>query len=192
VAHGSFYMYGAYFVATLFAAPNGGPLFWAGLIVAPLMVAAIGAGCEVLLLRRVYARDHLVQLLVTYAMFLIFADLALRFKVALVLVEARHIAKEFAEHHRILCTHGARRRNGHRVVAKVRPSPMTTDHQRDPPHAALWRSLARLPIRARGCLSRFRSYPTLCDAKLEIEGRNEKAAGKVENAVGGVKDALKK
>jgi uncharacterized protein YjbJ (UPF0337 family) len=30
------------------------------------------------------------------------------------------------------------------------------------------------------------------DAKLEVEGRNEKAAGKVQNAVGGVKDALKK
>ena len=29
------------------------------------------------------------------------------------------------------------------------------------------------------------------DGKLEIEGRNEKAAGKVENAVGGVKDALR-
>jgi uncharacterized protein YjbJ (UPF0337 family) len=29
------------------------------------------------------------------------------------------------------------------------------------------------------------------DAKLEIEGRNEKAAGKVQNAVGGVKDALR-
>lgn len=79
IAHGSFYMYGAYFVATLFAAPNGGPLFWVGLIVAPLIVAGIGATCEVLLLRRVYERDHLVQLLVTYALFLILADLALRF-----------------------------------------------------------------------------------------------------------------
>jgi uncharacterized protein YjbJ (UPF0337 family) len=29
------------------------------------------------------------------------------------------------------------------------------------------------------------------DAKLEVEGRNEKAAGKVQNAVGGVKDALR-
>ena len=28
------------------------------------------------------------------------------------------------------------------------------------------------------------------DAKLEVEGRNEKAAGKVRNAVGGAKDAL--
>ncbi len=79
VAHGSFYMYGAYLVATLFAAPDGGPLFWAGLVVAPLIVAAIGAACEVILLRRIYHRDHLVQLLVTYALFLIFADLALRF-----------------------------------------------------------------------------------------------------------------
>jgi uncharacterized protein YjbJ (UPF0337 family) len=29
------------------------------------------------------------------------------------------------------------------------------------------------------------------DAKLEVEGRNEKVAGKVRNAVGGVKDALR-
>lgn len=79
IAHGSFYMYGAYFVATAFAAPGGGALFWIGLILAPLIVAAIGAGCEILLLRRVYERDHLVQLLVTYALFLIMADLALRF-----------------------------------------------------------------------------------------------------------------
>ena len=29
------------------------------------------------------------------------------------------------------------------------------------------------------------------DAKLEVEGRNEKAAGKVQKAVGGVKDAVR-
>jgi uncharacterized protein YjbJ (UPF0337 family) len=29
------------------------------------------------------------------------------------------------------------------------------------------------------------------DAKLEVEGQNEKAAGKVQNAVGGVKDAAR-
>ncbi len=29
------------------------------------------------------------------------------------------------------------------------------------------------------------------DAKLDVEGRNEIAAGKVQNAVGGVKDALR-
>jgi uncharacterized protein YjbJ (UPF0337 family) len=29
------------------------------------------------------------------------------------------------------------------------------------------------------------------DAELEVEGRNEKAAGKVQNAIGGVKDAVR-
>ncbi|QQL50946.1 CsbD family protein [Mucilaginibacter ginkgonis] len=29
------------------------------------------------------------------------------------------------------------------------------------------------------------------DAKLEAEGKTDKAAGKVQNAVGGIKDALK-
>jgi branched-subunit amino acid ABC-type transport system permease component len=79
VAHGSLYMYGAYFMATLFAGESGGGwLFWLGLIVAPIFVAALGAAAEVALLRRVYKRDHLVQLLVTYALFLILGDLALR------------------------------------------------------------------------------------------------------------------
>ncbi len=79
VAHGTLYMYGAYFMATLFAASGSGWLFWVGLLVAPLFVAAIGAIAEVTLLRRVYERDHLVQLLVTYSLFLILSDLALRF-----------------------------------------------------------------------------------------------------------------
>jgi uncharacterized protein YjbJ (UPF0337 family) len=29
------------------------------------------------------------------------------------------------------------------------------------------------------------------DAKLQVEGQNEKAAGKIQNAVGGVKDAAR-
>src|SRR5271165_6636520 len=41
-------------------------------------------------------------------------------EVPLVLVEARDIAKEFAEHQRVLCADRAGRRDGHRVVAKVR------------------------------------------------------------------------
>jgi branched-subunit amino acid ABC-type transport system permease component len=75
IAHGSFYMYGAFLVTTLAAA--GGGRFWLALAVAPLAVAGIGAVVEVSVLRRVYRRDHLVQLVVTYALFLIFADLAL-------------------------------------------------------------------------------------------------------------------
>jgi uncharacterized protein YjbJ (UPF0337 family) len=30
-----------------------------------------------------------------------------------------------------------------------------------------------------------------CDAKLEAEGKSDKAAGKVQNAVGGLKDTLR-
>src|ERR1700735_3996787 len=41
-------------------------------------------------------------------------------EVALVLVEARHVAQEFAQHHRVLRTHGAWRRNGDCMVTKVR------------------------------------------------------------------------
>src|SRR5271156_404426 len=41
-------------------------------------------------------------------------------EVALVLVEAGHVAQEFAEHHRVLRTHGAWRRDGDRMVTKVR------------------------------------------------------------------------
>src|SRR5271170_7963873 len=41
-------------------------------------------------------------------------------EVALVLVEAGHVAQEFAEHHGVLRTHGAWRRDGDPMVAKVR------------------------------------------------------------------------
>ena len=78
IAHGSFYMYGAFLVATIVGATGAGGRFWLALAVAPLAVAGIGAVVEVSVLRRVYRRDHLVQLVVTYALFLIFADLALR------------------------------------------------------------------------------------------------------------------
>jgi branched-subunit amino acid ABC-type transport system permease component len=76
IAHGSLYMYGAFLVTTLAGAAGGGR-FWLALAIAPLAVAGIGAVMEVSVLRRVYRRDHLVQLVVTYALFLIFADLAL-------------------------------------------------------------------------------------------------------------------
>jgi branched-chain amino acid transport system permease protein len=78
IAHGSFYMYGAFLAAVIVGATTGGR-FWLALIVAPLVVAAIGAVAEVGVLRRIYRRDHLVQLVATYAIFLILADLALKF-----------------------------------------------------------------------------------------------------------------
>jgi branched-chain amino acid transport system permease protein len=77
VAHGSFYAYGAFGVTTLAGAAGGGR-FWLALLMLPLAVAALGAAVEVTVLRRVYGRDHLAQLVVTYALFLVFADIALR------------------------------------------------------------------------------------------------------------------
>jgi branched-chain amino acid transport system permease protein len=78
LAHGSFYMYGAFLVTAVVGASTGAR-FWLALLIAPLAVAAIGTTVEVAVLRRVYDKDHLVQLVATYALFLIFADLALRF-----------------------------------------------------------------------------------------------------------------
>ncbi|HZU40929.1 MAG TPA: hypothetical protein VE992_07740, partial [Solirubrobacteraceae bacterium] len=78
IAHGSFFMYGAFLVTTVVGATAGGR-FWLALLIAPLVVAAIGAVVEVSVLRRLYRRDHLMQLVATYALFLILADLALKF-----------------------------------------------------------------------------------------------------------------
>ena len=77
IAHGSFYMYGAFLATTLVDRfPHGG--FWIALVVAPLVVAAMGVAVEVLILRRLYRREHLTQLLATFALLLVFADIALR------------------------------------------------------------------------------------------------------------------
>jgi branched-chain amino acid transport system permease protein len=78
IAHGSFYAFGAFGISTVAGGGPGGGRFWLALVVVPLAVAALGAGVEVTVLRRVYPRDHLAQLVVTYALFLIFADVALR------------------------------------------------------------------------------------------------------------------
>ncbi|MGH3630189.1 MAG: branched-chain amino acid ABC transporter permease [Sciscionella sp.] len=77
IAHGSFYMYGAFLVTTIVGSVAAGG-FWLALVVAPLAVGVLGSVVEVTVLRRIYAQEHLVQLLATYALFLIFADLALR------------------------------------------------------------------------------------------------------------------
>lgn len=76
IAHGSFYSYGAFLVTTIVGASAGG-FFWLALAVAGLAVGAIAAVVELTVMRRVYRRDHLVQLVVTYALFLILADVAL-------------------------------------------------------------------------------------------------------------------
>jgi branched-chain amino acid transport system permease protein len=74
IAHGSFYMLGLY-LAYSFATSVGGALgFWGGIIAAALIVAAVGAAIEVLLLRRVYQSPELFQLLATFALLLVIND----------------------------------------------------------------------------------------------------------------------
>ncbi|EAY69102.1 inner-membrane translocator, partial [Burkholderia dolosa AU0158] len=63
-AHASFYMLGAY-VGYGIAARAG---FWCALVFAPLAVGLIGAGCERWLLRRVQARGHTSELLLTFGL----------------------------------------------------------------------------------------------------------------------------
>src|SRR5712691_2024188 len=74
-AHGSFYMLAAYLTYSLTAAlPLGPGAFYAGALLAAVLVAALGGLVEVLLLRRVYRAPELYQLLLTFALVLIAAD----------------------------------------------------------------------------------------------------------------------
>ncbi len=71
-AHGSFYMLGAYCCFTILKAMGGN--FWLGLLIGPLVVAIVGYVMERYLLRCVYHLDLPYQLLLTFAMVLIFDD----------------------------------------------------------------------------------------------------------------------
>ncbi|HET7198762.1 MAG TPA: branched-chain amino acid ABC transporter permease [Burkholderiales bacterium] len=72
LAHGSLYMVGAYLMASLAQATGS---FWLALPLALAATALIGALLEMSLLRRLYARDHLAQVLATFAVILIANEL---------------------------------------------------------------------------------------------------------------------
>jgi len=72
LAHGSFYMLGAYIAYTVVTVTGS---FWVALVVAPLLLAGIGIAMEVLFFRRLYRRGHLMQVLLTFGFTLIFVDL---------------------------------------------------------------------------------------------------------------------
>ena len=75
MAHGSLYMIAA-FVTVVVAEKLGAVLgFWSGLLAALIITGMIGAIIEIVVLRRVYREEHLVQLLGTYALTLIIAGL---------------------------------------------------------------------------------------------------------------------
>src|SRR5467141_3960105 len=69
-AHGGFLVIGGYIAWTL--TPYIG--FWAALLVAPLLTAIIGVIVERLLIRRLYGRDPLYSLLLTFGLAFIIED----------------------------------------------------------------------------------------------------------------------
>src|SRR6266571_2290494 len=72
VAHGSFYMIGAYLAYSLSSLTNN--LLLSIVLGVPLTVA-LGVLLEWLILSRLYRREHLQQLLATYGLILVFEEL---------------------------------------------------------------------------------------------------------------------
>ncbi|MDN2565936.1 branched-chain amino acid ABC transporter permease [Aquibium sp. A9E412] len=71
LAHGSLFMVGAFACASVAAATGS---FWLGLAASLAAAAAAGAVIEILVIRRLYDRDHLDQVLATFALILIFSE----------------------------------------------------------------------------------------------------------------------
>jgi len=71
VAHGSFYMIGAYLAWWLAGRFDS---FWIALPAGIALTAAIGVALETLVIRHLYDRDHLYQVLLTYGLILVFEE----------------------------------------------------------------------------------------------------------------------
>jgi branched-chain amino acid transport system permease protein len=71
LAHGSLYMLGAYFAAAAFARTGS---FAAAALIALPAVAGVGIAVERLVLRTLYRRDHLDQVLATFGLILFFNE----------------------------------------------------------------------------------------------------------------------
>jgi branched-chain amino acid transport system permease protein len=76
-AHGALYMLGAYVAWALLEYLGIG--YWPALVIAPLVVAALGLAIERLMLRRLYGLEHLYALLLTFGLSILFEG-ALRMK----------------------------------------------------------------------------------------------------------------
>ena len=72
IAHGSFYMIGAYLAWSLMGWLEN---FWFGLFVGVAAAFLLGLVLEWVFIRFLYDRDHLQQVLVTYGLILIFSEL---------------------------------------------------------------------------------------------------------------------
>jgi len=72
LAHGSFYMIGAYLAWSLSGSLGN---FWAAISLGIVLSVLLGMLLEWLLIRHLYRRDHLYQVLLTYGLILIFEEL---------------------------------------------------------------------------------------------------------------------
>jgi branched-chain amino acid transport system permease protein len=72
LAHGSFFMLGAYFGWSIFRMTGN---FWLALLLAPIPVVVLGILLELLFLRPLYRRGHMDQVLLTFGFTFVFLDL---------------------------------------------------------------------------------------------------------------------
>ncbi|HKQ26274.1 MAG TPA: branched-chain amino acid ABC transporter permease [Burkholderiales bacterium] len=72
LAHGSFYMLGAYLAWSLSGRLGN---FWVAIAIGVVLTVLLGMLLEWLLIKRLYRRDHLYQVLLTYGLILIFEEL---------------------------------------------------------------------------------------------------------------------
>lgn len=75
IAHGSLYMIGAFATFSITKMIAGSWGFWIALILAPLLVALISLITERILFCHLYQREHLMLILFTFSLSLIFGDL---------------------------------------------------------------------------------------------------------------------
>jgi branched-chain amino acid transport system permease protein len=75
LAHGSFYMLGAYLAYQLVDPQRFGLHFAVALVVAPLLVGSLALALDRRLLRRVHRAGHLDQVLLTFGLALVVADI---------------------------------------------------------------------------------------------------------------------
>jgi branched-chain amino acid transport system permease protein len=71
LAHGAFYMLGAYFAATLYKVTAS---FWIAALLALPLTFGLGLVVEVMTLRTMYTRNHLDQVLLTFGLMLTFDE----------------------------------------------------------------------------------------------------------------------
>lgn len=72
LAHGSFFMLGAFLGWSIYQATGS---FWLALVLAPIPVVVLGVLMELIFLRPLYARGHMDQVLLTFGFTFVFYDL---------------------------------------------------------------------------------------------------------------------